>query len=203
MTKSRKPHRPITIDGRTQGISAWAEESPVSRQTISTRLARGWDPESAVFTPETRPVFPREHFQRMSRKANHSNNGGQQIPLSKRIRIYFLAHPNTSNREVGEALSIDPRTVAKYRDPNSAATRIKRKRFIHILFVVGEEQASKAIKRTKHTSKPVELFRLVRANMSVQEAANRLGVPFRTAHNWVDLVIKYWKDVPDQKEGRG
>jgi hypothetical protein len=38
----------ITIDGRTQGITAWARELGVNAPKISRRIQRGWDPVEAV-----------------------------------------------------------------------------------------------------------------------------------------------------------
>ena len=43
----------ITINGVTKILEEWSKESPVSRSCIFSRLQRGWDEESAVFTPKT------------------------------------------------------------------------------------------------------------------------------------------------------
>ena len=39
----------LTIDGETKCLAEWAEESPVSENTIYYRLKRGWPHKDAVF----------------------------------------------------------------------------------------------------------------------------------------------------------
>jgi len=41
----------ISMGGRRQCVSAWAEELDIDRQTIYTRLSRGWSPIAALTTP--------------------------------------------------------------------------------------------------------------------------------------------------------
>lgn len=41
----------LTVDGRTQCIAAWAEETGLKRGTIQWRIKHGWSHESAVTTP--------------------------------------------------------------------------------------------------------------------------------------------------------
>ena len=42
----------LTLRGRTLRISQWAKVSGIPERTISKRLQRGWDAESAVFSPK-------------------------------------------------------------------------------------------------------------------------------------------------------
>lgn len=49
--RNRRSSDLITVGDRTQCLSAWVEESGNKRSTIKNRLARGWDPQRAVFTP--------------------------------------------------------------------------------------------------------------------------------------------------------
>lgn len=44
-------NRLVTINGKTQCISAWAREVGLHRHTIRHRLNSGWSPEEAVYTP--------------------------------------------------------------------------------------------------------------------------------------------------------
>jgi len=49
--RNRRVARMITALGKTQNLSAWAEESGISKQTISYRLRSGWSSDDAVSTP--------------------------------------------------------------------------------------------------------------------------------------------------------
>ena len=46
-----KPQRLLTHAGRTMGLSEWARELGIQRQTLSLRLATGWSVEDALTTP--------------------------------------------------------------------------------------------------------------------------------------------------------
>jgi hypothetical protein len=48
--QNRSNTRWITIDGRTQCLSAWAREMGLNAQTIHERLQRGWSERDAVFS---------------------------------------------------------------------------------------------------------------------------------------------------------
>lgn len=50
---TRVNHR-ITLDGKTQTMSQWADEMGVKPRLIAVRLARGWNEEEAVRTPAMR-----------------------------------------------------------------------------------------------------------------------------------------------------
>jgi len=41
----------LTVRGRTQCITAWADESGICSETIHHRLRAGWEVEAAIFTP--------------------------------------------------------------------------------------------------------------------------------------------------------
>jgi hypothetical protein len=61
----RKPHkseRPVTHDGRTQSLSAWAREVGIAMPTLHRRLNAGWSVEAAFTCPVIRPnpVKPKE-----------------------------------------------------------------------------------------------------------------------------------------------
>lgn len=46
----------VTIDGKTQHLSAWAREYGVPVPTVKSRIRNGWEPEKAVSTPSKRRV---------------------------------------------------------------------------------------------------------------------------------------------------
>ena len=46
-----KPQRLLTYAGRTLGLSEWARELGIQRQTLSLRLATGWSVKDALSTP--------------------------------------------------------------------------------------------------------------------------------------------------------
>jgi hypothetical protein len=43
--------KPLTFDGRTQSMSAWARELNTSQQALAHRLRNGWSVEQALTTP--------------------------------------------------------------------------------------------------------------------------------------------------------
>lgn len=49
--RNRRNNKLLTIQDRTQCVAAWAEEAGVNQAMINKRLAKGWEPEAAVFTP--------------------------------------------------------------------------------------------------------------------------------------------------------
>jgi len=51
-------NRMITFNGKTQCLTDWAEEIGIDRQTISSRLYRGWSIEKAIVTPK---FIPKAH----------------------------------------------------------------------------------------------------------------------------------------------
>lgn len=48
---NRRDNRPITFNGKTQNLTQWAEELGINRNTLHTRLNRGWSVERALMTP--------------------------------------------------------------------------------------------------------------------------------------------------------
>jgi hypothetical protein len=46
----KSSRQPLTYDGRTQSLDAWARELRVSRWLIATRLLKGWSVEQALTT---------------------------------------------------------------------------------------------------------------------------------------------------------
>jgi len=52
-TRNTRRTRMVTFAGRTQCLQAWADESGISKQTISLRLRTGWTVEDAL----TKPVW--------------------------------------------------------------------------------------------------------------------------------------------------
>jgi hypothetical protein len=53
MRNTRRNHL-VTFDGRTQPVSAWAEETGIRYHTLSNRIRLGWTPEKALTTPVRR-----------------------------------------------------------------------------------------------------------------------------------------------------
>ncbi len=50
--RNRKDNRILTLDGRTQTLAAWAEETGIQRSTISKRIDKyGWSVRRALTTP--------------------------------------------------------------------------------------------------------------------------------------------------------
>lgn len=49
--RNRRNNTFVTFCGRTQSISAWAEELSISQYMIAKRLRRGWPPERALTEP--------------------------------------------------------------------------------------------------------------------------------------------------------
>lgn len=58
--RNKRTSAHITIDGRTQTVSDWADEMGVSRNRIQSRINIGWDPKDAVLQPPklSRDAFP-------------------------------------------------------------------------------------------------------------------------------------------------
>lgn len=50
-SRNRKSNVFITIENETHCLTDWAAKLGIKRETISTRIRRGWTPESAVITP--------------------------------------------------------------------------------------------------------------------------------------------------------
>lgn len=46
--------RRLTLNGRTQGLNAWAKEIGINKESLRGRLARGWSLEQALTTGATR-----------------------------------------------------------------------------------------------------------------------------------------------------
>lgn len=53
--RNRRGNHLITFDGRTQTLTAWAEETGLTRSALDARLDRGWSAERALTTPRLRP----------------------------------------------------------------------------------------------------------------------------------------------------
>ena len=49
--RNKRNNHLITYNGKTQCISAWAEEFGINRSTLMNRLSRGWSIEKALTTP--------------------------------------------------------------------------------------------------------------------------------------------------------
>jgi hypothetical protein len=49
--RNSRRNRLLTVDGRTQCVVAWAEETGINPNTLRTRLRKGWTPAAAVTTP--------------------------------------------------------------------------------------------------------------------------------------------------------
>jgi hypothetical protein len=47
----RTNNRRLTLNGRTQTLTQWAEETGLQRQTIARRLALGWTADEALTIP--------------------------------------------------------------------------------------------------------------------------------------------------------
>ena len=56
-TRNRRNNRMLTWDGRTQCVSAWADELGMNRTSLLLRLKRGWTVERALTQP--RMNYPR------------------------------------------------------------------------------------------------------------------------------------------------
>ena len=50
-TRNRRSNHWITIEGVTRVITDWAEAVGINRETVYTRIRRGWPPEAAILTP--------------------------------------------------------------------------------------------------------------------------------------------------------
>jgi hypothetical protein len=44
----RPPHHPLTFNGQTKSMAAWASEIGISRSALSRRISRGWSIERAL-----------------------------------------------------------------------------------------------------------------------------------------------------------
>ncbi len=49
--RNKRTNHNLTHDGRTQCISAWAEETGIRKDTIRSRISLGWTASEAVTTP--------------------------------------------------------------------------------------------------------------------------------------------------------
>ena len=68
--KQQQPRqRSVTFKGRTMGISEWAREKGIERQTLSLRLAAGWSVKDALTTP------PRPDGGRSARRKRTGGDG--------------------------------------------------------------------------------------------------------------------------------
>lgn len=48
---NRRSNRRLTLNGKTQTVTQWADELGMNREAIYSRLADGWDDEKALTTP--------------------------------------------------------------------------------------------------------------------------------------------------------
>jgi hypothetical protein len=78
--KPHKGERPITHNGRTQSLSAWAREVGMAMPTIHRRLSVGWTIEAALTCPvvSSNPVKPKEAGSRGRPKVLLTHNGRTQ-----------------------------------------------------------------------------------------------------------------------------
>lgn len=92
MRNTRKTHM-LTVNGKTQAIAAWAEQTGVDVQLIVARLKRGWTPERAITTvpprDRTRDTW-RGMISRCTnpRNAHYANYGGRGITVCPQWRDY-------------------------------------------------------------------------------------------------------------------
>ena len=63
-SRNRRNNRKLTYDGRTMPITAWAEETGIPRETISSRLRSDWPVEEALTTPPT----PQKSYRRRTKR---------------------------------------------------------------------------------------------------------------------------------------
>jgi hypothetical protein len=49
--RNRTNNRLLTLNGKTQPMSSWAEELGINKATLNTRIQRGWNDEEALTTP--------------------------------------------------------------------------------------------------------------------------------------------------------
>ena len=56
---NRRSNFLLTMNGRTQHITAWAREIGIGAATLRERIARGWTIEEALTSPKTPPKSPR------------------------------------------------------------------------------------------------------------------------------------------------
>lgn len=49
--RNKTNNRLLTLEGKTQSMSAWAEELSINKQTLSTRIHRGWSDKDALTIP--------------------------------------------------------------------------------------------------------------------------------------------------------
>ena len=52
--KNKRNNHRVTINGKTQLITEWLKNSPVTASTVYARIKRGWTAEKALTTPDTR-----------------------------------------------------------------------------------------------------------------------------------------------------
>ena len=55
--RNRRNNVYLTLDGKTQCVSAWAEQQGLSQRTLAIRLQRGWSVERALTTPVRKRVL--------------------------------------------------------------------------------------------------------------------------------------------------
>src|SRR5262249_9085162 len=100
----------------TLGDRARRREARCARQ-ITPRMREALHPAAS------RPKTP-AHRQRLSVAHRGRPKPPHALSKEKRIRLFFLARPDATNKEIAAALEIHPVTVAKYRPPSSRAPRL-------------------------------------------------------------------------------
>ncbi len=102
--------------GETEGDRARRREARRARQ-ITPRMRE------ALLQAAARPK-PTAHRQRLAAAHRGRKKPHQALPMEKRIRLFFLARPGATDKEIAEALEIHPVTVAKYRSKASRSPRL-------------------------------------------------------------------------------
>lgn len=57
--KNKRSNHEVTINGKTQLITDWCKESPVTATTVYARLRQGYKVKDAIFMPDQRRTSPR------------------------------------------------------------------------------------------------------------------------------------------------
>lgn len=76
--RNRENNRRLTLNGKTQTLAAWAEQTGLGRVTITSRLDRGWSENDALTIPARKLSKPRSESMAKKSKGGGKGGGGKK-----------------------------------------------------------------------------------------------------------------------------
>jgi len=154
----------------------------------------------ALLQAAARPKAP-AHREQLAAAHRGRKKPQQALSMEKRIRLFFLARPGATDKEIAEALEVHPVTVAKYRPQVSRAPRLDqavrgilkaygREDLLEILSIAGLED-----------SRALPWAEAIQAGRTVYAAGIAAGFSPHTAWKWARRLLDAFQvDVPVRRK---